>query len=181
MSAVIQLDPLTLLQDIESRAHRAAVGLPHREEVRAVWSGIGFRLGPVRLVAPLEEVKEVLTYPAMSRVPGTKPWVKGIANVRGNLLPVMDLKGFLGAEASEVGPRSRILVVNHDGVFAGLLVDDVFGLRHFLVDEGSPSTASQLEAMRPFVKGGFDDEDRHWGVFSLHALAENPLFLQVAM
>ena len=56
--------------------------------------------GETYLVAR-EETREVLTYPSqLTRVPGAKTWVKGLANVRGALLPVIDLRQFLGSGAT---------------------------------------------------------------------------------
>lgn len=49
------------------------------------------------MIAPLEEVKEILNYPdGVTRVPGTQAWLLGMANIRGNLLPLIDLQQFLG-------------------------------------------------------------------------------------
>ena len=62
------------------------------------WVGVAFRLaGEVFLVAR-EETREVLAYPAaVTRVPGARSWIRGLANVRGQLLPIVDLRAFLGS------------------------------------------------------------------------------------
>ncbi len=117
-------DPLRVLRELERRCHLHAVGLPLQIDERKEWLGIGFRLGDTTLVAPLDDVKEILHYPSVSRVPGTKSWVRGIANVRGNLLPIMDLQGYLGGKNTTMDKRSRVLVLNHNGVFTGLVVDE---------------------------------------------------------
>jgi twitching motility protein PilI len=66
---------------------------------------VGFRLGSERFVVPRDEVREVLMVPpAITRVPGAKSWVRGLANVRGHLLPLVDLREFLG---SGVGGTER--------------------------------------------------------------------------
>ncbi len=55
-----------------------------------------FYVGDDRLIAPLNDIKEILNFPsAITKVPGTKPWMLGIANIRGTLLPVIDLQLFL--------------------------------------------------------------------------------------
>ncbi|NIQ08579.1 MAG: chemotaxis protein CheW, partial [Gammaproteobacteria bacterium] len=69
--------------------------LPQKIEVRRTWSGIGFRLGEYLLVSPTSEIIEILKCPPLTRVPSALSWVKGIANIRGTLLPVIELKGFL--------------------------------------------------------------------------------------
>jgi twitching motility protein PilI len=173
-------DPLILLATIESRARRSAAELPRREAVKKTWSGIGFGIGTHDLVVPLEEVREVLPYPHTSRVPGTKEWVKGIANVRGNLLPVMDIKGFLGLGLSSVGAASRVLVIDHAGVYSGMLVDRVMGMQHFALDERSEDSGLTESALAVFSQGRFVREGRDWPVMSLTAVAADPEYLLVA-
>ncbi|OYV76014.1 MAG: hypothetical protein B7Z66_10450 [Chromatiales bacterium 21-64-14] len=174
-------DPFALLVDIERRSRANAAGLPRQTEVKGVWVGIGFRLGAIHLLAPLGEVSEILTYPDLARVPMAKPWVRGIANVRGNLLPIMDLQGYLGGPLMPLGRSSRVLVVQYQGVFAGLLVDEVLGLKHFLKEEQSSALPEVEAALRPYLSYAFRKEEEHWVVFSMYSLAETPQFLQVAV
>jgi Chemotaxis signal transduction protein len=131
MAGVAQPTPLALLLDIEHRARKHTGGPTLREQVLDEWVGIEFRLGTLRLAAPLEEVLEILKFPELTKVPRTKPWVRGIANVRGNLLPVMDLQGFLAGRLTAINRDSRVLVISHKVIFAGLLVDQVMGIKRF--------------------------------------------------
>lgn len=104
MAAVAETNPLfEILRDIEARSRQKALGLPSQVEVRLSWSGIGFRIGDVRLVAEFGEVSEILPYPPMTRVPSAQPWVMGLANIRGTLMPILDLGNFI-----EVGKRLSI-------------------------------------------------------------------------
>lgn len=181
VSATPLQEPLALLRDIERRCGQNAAGLPLQTQTKPEWIGVGFRLGRTHLVAPLGEVLEILTYPGeTTRVPGSKPWVKGIANVRGNLLPIMDLQACLNGRQVDIGPRSRVLVVSHKGVFAGLLVDEVLGLRHFQEEHRAQDLPSLDASITPYLKRAYRDAEGHWGVFSLYKLAESQPFLQVA-
>ncbi len=103
--------PFQLLVDIDQRCRRLAAGLPAQQEAVQSWSGIGFRMGGRFFVAPMGEVGEVLHEPRYTQLPGVKTWVKGVANVRGRLLPIMDLCGFLGTELSPLRKQRRVLVV----------------------------------------------------------------------
>ena len=114
-------------------------------------------------------------------MPGTKSWVKGIANVRGNLLPIMDLKDYLMRETTELSFKSRVLVVNHDGIFAGLLVDEVLGLKHFQDEDYSRKLPNADNFLKSYMTGAYKQDTEEWGVFSMHALAKSPLFLQIAV
>jgi twitching motility protein PilI len=112
-------------------------------------------------------------------LPGVKPWVKGVANLRGRLLPIMDLCAFFGHELSTLRKQRRVLVVEHQDVFAGLMVDEVFGLQHFAQDSLLP-TETLSDPIAPFIKGRFQCEQT-WQVFSPFALAQSQSFMSVAL
>lgn len=177
----VKSDPFALLRELERRSLGQAAGLPRQREVREMWHGIGFRLGGVNLVAPLAQVREVLVPQPLSRVPGTKQWVAGIANVRGTLLPVFDLHAFLGRPAAPRGRHTRTLVVAHRIAGAGLIVEAVAGLRHFSEEERCADLADLPDALRPYLAGGFRQGGQIWGIFDLHRLVEDPGFMQIAV
>jgi chemotaxis signal transduction protein len=85
------------------------------------------RLGAGRFAADLAGVAEVGRLPALTRIPGVPAWLAGVANWRGRLLPVLDLRPLLGADADPPGPRARLVVLADDGVSAGIIVDAVDG------------------------------------------------------
>ncbi|MHB8472953.1 MAG: chemotaxis protein CheW [Gammaproteobacteria bacterium] len=174
-------DPLRILRDLERRCRLHAVGLPLQIDERKEWLGIGFRLGDATLVAPLDDVKEILHYPNVARVPGTKSWVKGIANVRGNLLPIMDLQGYLRGDNAAMDKRSRVLVLNHNGVFTGLVVTEVLGLKHFVEDELSAQLPPVDGSITPYLESSYAQRGALWGVFNMQRLAENPAFIQAGI
>ncbi len=174
------LTPFERLHQIDSRCRALAAGLPSQKEVAHTWAGIGFRMGSRYYVAPMGEVGEVLPEPRQTQLPGVKPWIRGVANVRGRLLPVIDLCGYFGLELSPLRKQRRLLVVDHRDVFAGLTVDEVFGMQHFPVDGFSELLPHVESSIRPFLHGVFQRE-RPWLVFSPQTLAAHPDFLRVAM
>ena len=100
--------PFELLREIDRRARATAQGKPESIAAGAEWVGVAFRLGGEAFLLAREETREVLAYPAsVTRVPGAKPWIRGLSNVRGQLLPVIDLRAFLGAGATSVTRSSR--------------------------------------------------------------------------
>jgi twitching motility protein PilI len=173
--------PLEALHEIERQCLAHAHGLPQREQAEEDWIGIGFRLGDLNLVAPLAEVSEILTPPGLSKVPQTKAWVCGIANVRGNLMPILDLQGYLYDLPASLNRLSRVLVVNHNGVYSGLVVDAVLGLRHFRDEHRVSELPGSNPRIHEYMEHGFRTGSEHWGVFSMHTLAETPQFLKVAV
>ena len=172
--------PFQILLEIDQRCRALAAGLPSQQAAVQTWSGIGFRMGERLFVAPMGEVGEVLHEPRYTLLPGVKSWVKGVANVRGRLLPIMDLCGFFGNELSPLRKQRRVLVVERDDVFAGLIVDEVFGTQHFSVETFAEQLPPLEAAIQPFIHGVFQRE-RPWLVFSPHALAKAQAFLDVAV
>lgn len=172
--------PILLLHEMAERGRQRAHSLPQQLEVSSTWDGVGFRIGDTLMVAALEQVKEILTRVTISTIPGAKEWVKGVSNVRGNLLPILDLKGFLSGTPSKMTRHSRILVIQHKGINAGLIVDEVLGMRHFLEEEFREDVSSFDATYHKLLSGSFRQIRDHWAVFDIHKLVETPEFLQVA-
>ncbi len=175
MTETTSANLLQLLQNIESRSRQYAVGLP-KHKIQQYWEGVLFSISGLGVIAPLQEVKEILNYPEeLTRVPGTQEWLLGMANIRGNLLPIIDLQRFLGGAPLVIGRRSRVLVVSHQGLYSGLLVGNVQGMRHFL-EEQRTAVPVLPEYVRQFVQGAYVVEGAVRPVFSMNLLAENTEF-----
>ena len=173
------MSPLELLYDYERRVQQRASSLPQHAETGSRWSGIAFRLGEDLMLAPMEQVVEILDPPQCTRVPGTRSWFMGIANVRGSLLPITDLHGFAHSGRASNARNSRLLVYSKDGMRAGIRVDDVLGLRQFpLADSGSEKTRVH-ESLQPYIERTFRQGEQVWPVFSLAMFAESRAFLQI--
>ena len=173
-------DPLALLHELEQRCLQHARGLPMQQEARAYWRGIAFLLGAQPLLAPVDQVEEILTLPPLTRVPLTKPWVLGIANVRGNLLPVMDLQGFLGGDPTRQDAAVRVLAIRDGDFSSGLLVSAVRGLQQIDVEARSAELPPVDAAMRPFLAEGFRVGEAVWPIFDFARLATHGGFIQAA-
>jgi twitching motility protein PilI len=166
--------PFDLLFALENRLRAARLDIAAGQTQS--WTGLGFRLGSYWLVAPREDVREVITLPKMTRVPGAKPWLLGVANVRGNLLPISDLGQILGFERALEHRDQRVLVFNSDRVPAGVLVDEVAGYRQFAPSDQRHELARGTGELEQMLLGGFSREGRNWLVLSLHKLTSSQLF-----
>ncbi|WMS85883.1 chemotaxis protein CheW [Pleionea litopenaei] len=169
-----------ILADIEQRSYGGASAVPRSEQSGRFWTGVGFRLNESRYVAPLKEVAEILRMPQFTKVPGARSWVKGVANIRGTLLPIMDLHGYLGRKVPSSMRQQRVLVINHNGINSGIVVDEVLGLQHF-EDSERIANVDDDDAILPYLSGRFERGDDEWRVFSPYALAEHPDFMKVAL
>jgi twitching motility protein PilI len=173
--------PFDLLQSLEALSKETAKGLPQQIEARATWSGIGFLLGGIEMVAPLNQVSEILHFPNLTLVPGTLPWIKGLANIRGTLLPVMDLQSYLGQPPIQLRQKSRILVIQQGELTVGLLVDEVIGLRHFDPEDRVTRIRKMDAAVKTHIRGAFQQNEKIWHLFDMSTLTEDPQFYKVAV
>jgi len=168
-----------ILKEIDSRCRRNSSGLPVATTVVDDWIGIGFLINGIPLLAKMDDISEILPPPETIRVPGVTHWVKGLANIRGNLIPVLDMNGFLYGEPTRISKQSRILVINKSGVVAGLLVDEVFGLRRFKPEEHRQEVMQEAGTIGAYLAGIFVDQVRQWNVFSVKKLTRAEHFLRV--
>ncbi len=74
---------------------------------------------------PVRQIQEILRVDKLTRVPHAPFPVRGVTNMRGHVLPVVDLRRRLGLEEVEIGRASRILVIDSKGRLVGLMVDAV--------------------------------------------------------
>jgi twitching motility protein PilI len=175
-------DPVALLRKIQRESIENAPGLPQEVQAATFWSGVGFRLADMPLVTQLDEVLEVLPCPGYTPVPGTKPWVKGVANVRGNLITICDLAEFFGKPPVHLDEHARLLVMNIPGLHTGVLVNEVLGLRHFDEQVERQQLPSGMDdPVMAHVRGAFVRDDVLWSVFDMKSLAESAAFRHVAV
>ncbi len=179
LAALVE-QPFALLQEMEHRS-RAAHSGHGAGALPSEWVGVGFRIGEEQFVASREQVREVLMLPdAITRVPGAKRWLLGIANLRGHLLPLIDLKLLLGSGRTTLRRATRVISINHREVPAGLVVDEVLGFRRFTDHEYSTAVAKTIVRCESFLAGTYKRGDDAWPVFNFFDLVESKMFLQAA-
>ena len=176
--------PFDLLQELERRSKAALAGSSGDETETGEaeeWVGIGFKMADERFIVARDEVREIMVLPpVITRVPGAKPWVQGLANTRGHLLTIVDLKLFLGAGPKTGGRETRILVVNSNELPVGIIVDEVFGFRRFLDREHHVETPETVIRCERYLAGTYERSDESWPVFSMQQLLSSEEFQQAA-
>jgi twitching motility protein PilI len=169
-----------LLANQLQRLREGAHELPSQQDLVQYWSGVGFVLDGVHYVAPRDEVAEVLSIPEYTRIPGVYSWMKGVSNVRGRLMAVMDLTIFFNKISSLKEQRRRLLVIDDHDIYTGMAVDEILGMQHFPQHDHVDEWSSVDEQMAPYITGAYVRDGEYWPVFSLRLLAEDPRFLQVS-
>jgi twitching motility protein PilI len=173
--------PFELLKELERRSRSVTAGSAPEAAAGQEWVGVAFRMGGETFLVAREETREVLGFPAViTRIPGAKNWVKGLANIRGQLLPMLDLRQFLGSGSTTPGRNTRIVVANHREIPAGLIVDEVLGFRRFADPEFNPEPPPTVIRCDSYLAGAFRRGGEVWPVLSLKSLIESQSFLQAA-
>lgn len=169
--------PFKLLQELDARLQKKS-GLVRGDGERKEWTGVLFRIGDDSMLAPMSMLDELVHQPSISRVPGVKPWVLGLANLHNSLLPVIDLQGFLlGTELGKPNDARRLLVVSNGGHKVGLLVAEVFGMKQFWTSDEVNERPPLATELRPYVSAGLKRFGEHYAVFDLNKLLAAPEFL----
>jgi chemotaxis signal transduction protein len=122
--------------------------------------GVLLRLGHSRFSVPMSGVAEVTGLPRITRLPGSPPWLLGVANWRGRLLPVLDLRSLVGIAVTPLATSARLVVVA-DGfpghLSAGLVAEAVPGVNDVdLGDLAPPPATLPPDAARLVVGQVFD-------------------------
>jgi twitching motility protein PilI len=165
-----------LLGDFERRSIAHDVSGASQRDGDTTWDGVVFRLGAHRLTVRITEVEEILPMPQITPVPGAKEWLLGMANVRGNLVTVVDLGWFLAGTRTPITARTRMILTRMQGRHLGLIVDEVFGQRHFNVGDVVDEPIED-EALTGLVEKYFPQGDERWGRFRIGDLMTRGSFL----
>ena len=168
----------------ERRSRLRAYQVQLLERMQAASAGAGVRahqlgvaIGAERYLLDLTEAGEIVSPPPLAKVPLTRPWYLGLANVRGNLLGVIDLARYRGADEDAAldtplhapAPAARLVTFAPAlGFNCALLVARVYGLR-------------QAEDMTDAGERLRDGDGVEWTPLSLAALVREERFLHVGL
>jgi purine-binding chemotaxis protein CheW len=84
---------------------------------------VGFRVGRETYGVPIKSLHEIVRVPEITAVPDAPDYLEGVINLRGKIVSVVDLRKRFGQPSTELDRRNRILVVEHRGRLAGMIVD----------------------------------------------------------
>jgi len=106
---------------------------------------LAIRMGTENYLVEMGLAAEIVSLPEIARVPWTKPWYRGLANVRGRLVGVVDLQQMMGREPLSADLGLQLLVLGEGlGVAAGILITRAFGIRNLKDLESLEAPASPV-------------------------------------
>lgn len=128
-----------------------------------------FALGGESYAFPLERVREVVKPGPITPVPSIPEHILGVMNLRGEILPVLDLKRLLGVDVGTLTPQGRIIVVKAPGMTVGFLADgveDAIEVRESM----EPPLAILPERQAQYLQGQVTHDRLLIGVLDVEAL-----------
>jgi len=114
---------------------------------------VTFTIGNEAYGIPVEVVGEVIHMQPVADVPGVPPFIEGITNLRGNVVPVVNVRMRLGLPQAPENGDERIMVVEHNGESIGFLVDDVQEVVEVAVSDIEPPSPVVCSADTDFILG----------------------------
>lgn len=167
------------LQEISAHYRRKARPLPALKQPDENWSALLFQVGDCRFVCRQTFIHEVLALPSFAVLPSASDWVLGVANLRGALLPLVDLGAYLGTPSTSSRQR-RVMVCLHHEQWLGLVVDAVMGVQRLKNDQFEQAGECPLLSAQPYARAStLIRYQRHW-VLALDELLSDPTFMTVS-
>lgn len=170
---------LKILNEIKAATFKNAAQLPLQESAHKEWQGLGYQVGGLRLVSDMNDISEILKIPRYAVLPGVKSWILGIANVRGRLMPLIDLHDYFGMSPTLPMVQWRVLVIEDEDIVAGLVVEQSLGIQHFLEDSFEETTAEGATALQPYIRGAFRHGGRMFYETHLKSILRDEKFFDV--
>lgn len=114
---------------------------------------VGFQVGRETYGVPITSLHEIVRVPEITAVPDAPDYLEGVINLRGKIVSVMDLRKRFGIKQAQLKKHNRILVVEHAGRLAGLIVDSASEVLKIPADAVEPPPAAFQEGGLNCVTG----------------------------
>lgn len=171
MARAAKLDLRTFQKELAAR-------LASKTAAQVESSRLGLACAGEQWLIRLADAGEVIAVPALADVPLTRPWFRGLANIRGNLYSIIDFSGFLGRGNVTAASHNRLLLFGARAgeLHAGIIVPRVLGLRNLAeLAPAAPTPGSPLWYAQRWI----DADGNAWQEIDLAKLSRDPAFLQV--
>lgn len=164
--------PADLLMQLAARITERSVVAPASDESERS-QAIAFEVGGKTALVSMKQVSEVMEVPTSTPVPGVQAWLTGVANVRGNMLPLVDLSLFFGFDLGPASSRRAVIAIERPDTRLGLVVDHVIGMRK--IDDHKLTVAADSR-FAGFVAGLVELEDEQLPLLDIDLLLTNEKF-----
>lgn len=171
-----------LIGEIDSQSNGAA----HLEETTGgnvaadLVRCIVFTLDETRYAVAMDNVVEVDRLPAITSIPNVPAWIEGLANLRGEIISVIDLRQFLNMDSIDHEQSRRMLIVrsNATDITTSLIVDRVIGIRAFPKASITKPASPVYTSVAKFLSGVVEQDGELLAVFDLERMLQDDAIRQ---
>ncbi|QMV41413.1 chemotaxis protein CheA [Cohnella cholangitidis] len=146
------LDVNAVVRDAGTVTNHKRESAQQKAQVRAD-KRVAFMLGEQQYALDIEQVKEIIRVPTLSQVAADAPEMLGVFNLRGSLLPVVDLSQCLGLAPTQLTEDSRVIVMSTGGNNIGVLVDSVTEVFNMPDNEVETTPAAIASIASEYIRG----------------------------
>ena len=150
-------DATSARQILRARARALAQTSQRPSAAQTLLEVLVFHLAQERYAVESRYVEEVCPLKELTPLPGTPPFVRGIVNVRGRILPVLDLKQFFDLPEQGLTDLHRIILIRGNGLELGLLADGIAGTRSLPTANLQPTLPTLTGIRAEYLKGVTDE------------------------
>lgn len=163
----MNVSALQSLELIERLHAYDSVSVPAAEVQQCVhWVGTSLGIAGVSVLIAEGELEEIIETPDVTPIPGTKPWVLGVAAFKGGLLPILSGDVLFRKRAYSGAKRDYCMVVNRNGMHFGLTLSHVQRDRRFPLEERVMDHPVDSDFAN-YTQGGFQDGNEFLVVLDL--------------
>ncbi len=165
----MSISALQSLELIERLHAYDSVSAPKVEEEHVRWVGTSLNIAGQPLLIECGEIEEIVETPDVTSIPGTKPWVLGVAAFKGGLLPIFSGDVFFRKRPYSGRMRDYCMVINRAGMHFGLTLSGV--QRDLQFNPEARTADPDIDPdFAPFAVGGFEYEGKFMPVLDIDKL-----------
>lgn len=171
IEAVPPIPPPTV-SDVMGVSTDAPSGEPTANRLKHVL----FVLEGTQYAVPLGNVLEIQRLPQITALPHVPAWLRGVTNMRGDILSVVDLRMLLGIAPAERSGDERMVVVKStsEEIAIGWIVDRVVGIRWIVEGESKPCSTLMTGPVASFIQGIVQREGQLIAVLDVNRVLGSP-------
>lgn len=169
-----------LLLEMDRRNHERRAQVEEQLKESGRWQYIRYRVGDTLFITSIGDVSEILPLAKLTPVPFTKPWIRGVTNIRGDVYVVTDFSHFLFDKPLAFSKKNKLIVLKGN-THSALLVDEIIGMTDVRHDEIGEQVDGAEEEIRQLVGGSLDKDDSRYFVLDIHNLLSEDNFIHAAV
>lgn len=169
------------LLSVDEKCVEHAGGVVQQQANTIFSHGLAFNIGKHQYLIPITDVEEVIAISNFTQLPRTPAFLKGITNVRGNLITLLDLHEFIFAIKSSATARTkRALLVKQKNNYFGLIVDSIIGMKSFHKDNGVDEVPEEFDFNYLDYISAFHSSGEAWyAMLSINSILTDPRFSKI--